>query len=178
MLQHSFFKKLTAFFALILTALIISGCGYRLATYDNPMLEGIHSIAIAYFKNRTFEAEAVPIFTNAFTSEFVRGKRLAIAGTGDADVVLYGTIRELRRDIIGRDWDDKAFAYRVYAAMDVTLEARRTGEVLYQRSNLYHTEEYPVSVDIAFSEAAKRDAFQKIAADLAQRVHDSIMQGF
>ncbi len=159
-------------------AALISNCGYRLAKYENPLLEGINSIAVPYFQNKTFEAEAVPIFTNAFVSEFVKGKRLTISNTDEADIVLYGRVKELRKDIIARDWDDKANAYRIYAAMDITLEERKTGKVLYKRNNLFHTEEYPVRSDIAFSEAAKRDAFQKIASDLAQRVHDSIMQGF
>jgi hypothetical protein len=42
-----------------------------------------------------------------------------------------------------------------------------------------HGEDFPVfSDDVQASEASKRIALQKIAADLAERVHDSMMMGF
>jgi len=41
---------------MLTSVLIAAGCGYRLAGKDNPMLAGINTIAVPYFKNDTFEA--------------------------------------------------------------------------------------------------------------------------
>jgi hypothetical protein len=62
--------------------------------------------------------------------------------------------------------------------MDVRVEDRLTGEVVWKRNNIKHSEEYPVGNNIVMSETAKRLAIKTFAEDIAERVHDSIMQGF
>ena len=162
----------------LICAVLMSGCGYHLARYANPMLDDIDTVAVPYFSNRTFEPEAETIFTTAFVNEFVEGRRLEVVRPADADVVLRGTIRKLQEETIAFNRDDKALEYRIHAVLDVVLEKRLSGEVLWKRKSLYHSEEFLVSDDIIFSEAAKRAALQRLADDLAERVHDSIMQGF
>jgi len=167
---------------LFITAVVLSctvlGCGYRLATLSNPLLDDISTIAVPYFKNKTFEAEAVTIFTNAFVNEFIESRRLKVVSVDEADVILHGTIKRLHDDTIAYSRDDKAMEYRIHAIVAITLEEKFTGKVLWKRKDLYHTEEYPVSNDIATSETSKRAVLHLLAADLAERVHDSIMQGF
>ena len=165
-------------FFIIIFSLTLSGCGYRLARPVNPMLENINTIAIPYFKNKTFEPEAEAIFTNAFVNEFIESRRLQVVGVADADVVLYGTVKKLHEDTIAYNLDDKALEYRVRTTLAVFLEERKSGNVLWKRKSLKHAEEFPVGSSIVLSETAKRDALQRIAEDLAERVHDSIMQGF
>jgi hypothetical protein len=166
------------FLMIISFCLLSSSCGYRLARPVNPMLENVSTIAIPYFKNKTFEPEAEAIFTYAFINEFIESRRLQVVGVEDADVVLYGTVKRLLEDTIAYNRDDKAQEYRVRVTLAVFLEERKSGNVLWKRKSLRHAEEFPVDNNIVLSETAKRDALQRIAEDLAERVHDSIMQGF
>jgi hypothetical protein len=163
---------------IILYAAISLSCGYHLARPANPLLENINTIAIPYFKNKTFEPEAETIFTDAFVNEFIESKRLQIVNREDADVILYGTVSEFYEDTIAFNRDDKALEYRVRVTLDVFLEERQSGDILWKRKNFRHAEEFPVGESIVFSETAKRAALQALAEDLAERVHDSIMQGF
>lgn len=163
---------------IILYTAISLSCGYHLARPANPLLENINTIAIPYFKNKTFEPEAETIFTDAFVNEFIESKRLQVVNREDADVILYGTVREFYEDTIAYNRDDKALEYRVRVTLDVFLEERQSGDVLWKRKNFRHAEEFPVGENIVFSETARRAALQTLAEDLAERVHDSIMQGF
>jgi len=144
----------------------------------NPLLQNITTIAIPYFKNKTFEPELEAIFTQAFVNEFVESRRLRVVSREQADVILFGTIKHLYEDTISYDRDDKAQEYRLRVSMELVLEERQAGTVLWKRTNLRHAEEHSVDLSIVVSETAKREALQRLAEDLAERVHDSIMQGF
>ena len=172
-------KKISYSFFIGSLCLACACCGYHRARLDNPLLANVKTISIPYFKNKTFEPEAEKIFTNAFMNEFIESRKLQIVGPTDADVILYGTVRSLKEDSMGHNSDDKALEYIAQMVIDVQLEERTTGKVLWKRKGMRHGEDYPVFTnDIQASEASKRKALQKIAADLAERVHDSMMMGF
>jgi hypothetical protein len=161
----------------IIFSLFLSGCGYRLASMVNPMLDNYDSIAIPYFENKTFEAEAVTIFTYAVVNEFVESKRLKVENIDKADLVLYGKIIKLNERSIGYSSDDKAREYRISGTLELSLEEKSTGTVLWKR-NMTHDNEYLSSIDITLIEASKRRALVILAEDLAERIHDSIVVGF
>ncbi|MEI6128196.1 MAG: LptE family protein [Pseudomonadota bacterium] len=163
---------------IVAAGVLAAGCGYRLARSDNPLLSSMHTIAVPYFKNKTFEPEAEKIFTYAFVNEFVESKRLQVVSEQNADLILRGTVKALVEDTIAYNRDDKALEYRVDVVLDVQVEERASGRVLWKRKNFKHGEEFPVDSNIVFSEASKRIALEKLAADLAERVHDSIIEGF
>jgi hypothetical protein len=163
---------------IIILFFLLSGCGYRLASTVNPMLDNYDSIAIPYFENKTFEAEAVTIFTYAVVNEFIEGKRLKVEGIDKADLVLYGTVKELNEQSIGYSSDDKAREYRILATLELSLEEKSTGKVLWERNKLTHEEEYLSAEEITVIEASKRKALVLLAEDLAEQIYDSIVQGF
>jgi outer membrane lipopolysaccharide assembly protein LptE/RlpB len=172
-------KNLFIYFGiLLLCSLLQPGCGYHRAMPVNPLLQNISTIAVPYFKNKTFEPELESIFMQAFVNEFIESKRLQVVSREQADVILYGTIKQLLEDTISYDSDDKAQEYRLRVSVDLVLEERQTGKVVWKRTNLQHAEEYTVDTSISASEAIKREALQRLTRDLAERVHDSIMQGF
>jgi len=163
---------------ILLLCFAAAGCGYHRARSDNPQFAGMTTIAIPYFANKTFEPELEKIFTHAFVNEFIKSRRLQVVGESGADLVLRGTLRKLVEDTIAYNRDDKALEYRMDVVLDLQLERRATGEVFWKRKGLRHSEEFPVGDNIVLSEAAKRAALERLAADLAERIHDSIVQGF
>ena len=68
--------------------------------------------------------------------------------------------------------------YRIHVSLDLALEKRDTGEILWKRKRFRHSEEYQVATDIMVTESDKRVALEKVAKDLAKRVEESIIQGF
>ena len=172
-------KKTCVFSFLALVSLACAGCGYHRARLDNPLLANFHTIAIPYFKNKTFEPGVEKIYTDAFMKEFIESRKLKIVSESQADVILYGTVRNLKEESIAQNENDKTIEYLLFMTLDLRLEERATGKVLWQRKDLKHVEDAPVYTDsMQLSETAKRATMQKIAADLAERVHNSIMMGF
>jgi hypothetical protein len=172
-------KKISIFFCIGVVSMIAAGCGYHRAQLNNPLLANVRTMAIPYFKNKTFEPEAEKIFTNAFMNEFIESRKLQMVGTNEADVILYGTVRSLKEESIGYNENDKSIDNILQMVIDLQLEERTTGKVLWKRKGMRHGEDYPIlDNDIQASEASKRMALQKIAKDLAERAHDSMMMGF
>ena len=61
--------------SIVVLLVLAAGCGYRLARFDNPELEGITTIAIPYFENKTYEPGLDAVFTYAFTNKFIETGR-------------------------------------------------------------------------------------------------------
>ena len=79
--------------------------------------------------------------------------------------------------------EDKAREYRIWATLELSLEEKSTGTVLWKRKKLTHDNEY-LSADLSAggeiteTDASKTRALVILAEDLAERIHDSIVQGF
>ena len=162
----------------LLGVLLTNGCGYRLAVPANPLLDDIDTVAIAYLRNDTFEPGIESLFTAALVDEFVASRRLAVVAEDQADAVLRGAVRMLRDDTAVYTRHTKSLEYRVTVSLDLELVACASGAVLWQRHQLIHDEDYLVEDSIAITESNKRAALATLAADVAERVHDSILQGF
>ncbi len=163
---------------LLLFILGLAGCGYHFIGQESEVLSGIHAIAIPYFSNKSYEARLERYLTESLVDEFVKSRMIAIVDEGDADAVIRGKIENLREFVVSFDKDDRALEYRALALLEVTLERRDTGEVLWRTKELFHFEDYRVSSEIAGTEANKEQAIKRISVEIAERIHDSIIEGF
>ncbi len=155
----------------------IIGCGYHFIG-QSEVLSGIHTVAIPYFENDSYEPGLERYMTEALVNEFVKSKTVSIVDEGDADAVIRGKIELFKEFVIAYDKDDSVLEYLIQVELDVTLEKRDTGEVIWRNKELSHFEEYRVSSEIAVTEANKGYAIRKTAVEMAERIHDSIIEGF
>jgi len=169
-------RELTLIYLLFIFG--IAGCGYHFIGQKSEVLAGIHSIAIPYFSNKSFEAGLESYLTEALVDEFVKSRLIPIVDESGADAVIRGQIENFREFVISYDRNDRALEYRALVSLDVTLEEKDTGKVLWRNKELFHFEDYGVSPEIAITEANKGKAIKRIAAEMAERIHDSIIEGF
>jgi len=184
----------------VVLLLAFSGaCGYKMAHFDNPALEGLTTIAIPYFENKTYEPGVESVFTYAFINKFIETGRLQVVSVDEADLILRGEIRKVDFHSLALSPDKRALEWRVWTTIRVAIEERTTGRVLWKREKLRHGEEYRSSGMITITEdqdgqeleeedfyfqlgqleeADKRRAFRGLAADMAEQVHDGLLQGF
>ena len=155
-----------------------AGCGYHFISGESDVLSGVSSIAIPYFTNKTYEAGLERFLTEALIDEFVKSRMVAIVDEANAGAVIRGQIEDFQEGVISYDKNDRALEYRVGVKLEVTLERKDTGEVLWRNKELYHFEDYRVSSEISVTEANKEQALRKIAAEIAERMHNSIVEGF
>jgi len=66
-------------------------------------------------------------------NEFVESGRLKVSTLDKADLVLYGTIKKLNEETVAYNSDDKALEYRVKVTLELSLEEKATGRVLWKR---------------------------------------------
>ena len=168
--------------------LVFAGaCGYRMARFDNPELEGFTTIAIPYFQNKSYEPGLDAIFTYAFNDTFIENGRLQVVAVDEADLVLRGVIKKVDYDSLAMTPDKRALEWRVWVTTAVVVEERKTGRVLWKRGAIRYGEEYRTSAqteragttdNLELDHADRRRAFQDLAADTADQVHDGLMQGF
>ena len=176
-MQRGCFSNVKLLFSLLFI-LGLAGCGYHFIGEKSGVLTGIHSIAVPYFSNKSFEAGLERYLTEALVDEFVKSRMIAVVDEGDADAVIRGKIENFREFVISFDKNDRALEYRALAVLEVTLERRDTGEVLWRNKELFHFDDYRVSSEIAETESNKLQAIKSISAEIAERIHDSIIEGF
>lgn len=174
----------------VVLLLAFSGaCGYRIARFDNPELEGVHTIAIPYFENKTYEPGLDALFTYAFINKFISTGRLQVVAVDEADLLLRGTIKKVEYDSLAMTPDKRALEWRVWVTTQIVVEERKTGRVLWKRGTLRQGQAYRTTSetalapdaatdDLQIDAAAKRQAFQILAADMADQMHDGLLQGF
>jgi len=156
----------------------MSGCGgYRFASDFNNLPEEIESISIPFFKNETFESNIEAVFTNAVINEFIKNKRFEVVPNG-GDATMAGVVREFNLGTIAYSSEDRARQYRAFVSLEVTVTNNATGEVIWRNPHLIHDEEYDVAPDIAFTDANKDDAIQRIAVELAEQIYEDVVLGF
>jgi hypothetical protein len=168
-----------AFLVVSLLLSSVSGCaGYRFASQYNHLPPEIQSVSIPFFKNDTFESNIEAFFTNALISEFIKNRQFTVLPQG-GDATLYGVVKDYRAGTISYSREDRAMEYRAYVILELTLKRNDTGEVLWRNPNFVHDEEYRVVTDdIAFTDASKQNALQKIAAEVAVQIYEELVLGF
>lgn len=175
---------------------VSSGCGYHFLGKGRGTLQGYTSIAIPYFSNKTYESGIDRIFTDALVNEFVESREFSITAEDKAEVVMRGVLKSFEEQAISFNKNDRAMEYRITVSLEFSVEDRATGRVLWRDKNITHNEEYRVSMedipnnsivpndeyrvkqDIAVTEFNKDKAIKRLAADLAERIHDNLLEGF
>jgi len=170
-------KKISAA-GLVLLLAGLAACGYHFIGQGSEVLAEVRSIAIPYFVNKSYEPGLERYVTEALVDEFVKSRIIAVVDEAAADAVIRGRIEEFSESVISYDRDDRALEYRSRISLDITLERRDSGEIIWRNKGLVHFEEYSVATDIATTEANKKIALKMTAAELAERIHDSIIEGF
>lgn len=156
----------------------LSGCGgYRFASQYGNLSEEIDSISIPFFKNETFESNIEAVLTNALINEFLKNKQFEIVPSG-ADATMVGVVSEFILASIAYSGEDRTRQYRAFVSLELTLTNNATGEVIWRNPRLVHDEEYDVTPDIAFTDANKEDAVQRIARELAEQIYEEVVLGF
>jgi len=165
---------------LIIVSILVSssGCGYHFLKRGGGPLRDFKTIAISYFINKTYEPGIDRIFTDALVNEFVESREFTLTTEDKADVVMKGVVRSFEEKTISYNRNDRVLEYRASVALDFSVEERTTGKILWRDKNITHNEEYRVNTDIAVTEFNKDEAIKRLAAELAEKIHDNLLEGF
>jgi len=166
--------------ALVLVLALVgafSGCGYHFAGTGGRPPGDIDSIAIDVLENKTAQIGLETIFTNAILNEFIRWKNLPVKTRGQADAVLGGSITRINFSEISHRSRERTFQTRVTINLALALKRIETDEVLWERKYSYY-DEYVQTGDALDTATLRRQAFNRIAEFLAEKIQQDMFEGF
>lgn len=172
-------KKQRVFLFLVPLLILLGGCGYRFAGEGGAVDPALQSVFVPPFPNRTEEPALGNILRSALIEEIRRGTRFLPAGVReDADLLLHCGI--LSYETYPSSYRGTGFALenRIRLSLELTLENRRTGDVLWSNRNMAGTETYVIRTDPRLTEKSRRAALQELARDLAEAAFRLMTSGF
>jgi outer membrane lipopolysaccharide assembly protein LptE/RlpB len=173
---HVRIRSLRALAAVALSAL--AGCGYSLVDERALVDPELRDIQMRTLENRTSEGGFEGLLADALREEFVRRGALEPVlsdGSTRAPYVLEGTV--LGATVRSSAFSSVALTLEDQIEMVVSLEvARAAGDVVWQNPELRVAERFLASPDPQVYESNKEQALRRLAARMAQSVHDGLFQ--
>ena len=165
--------KITLKVILILAAMLLPGCGYRVRGAVGQLPGGAESISIPTFRNLTGEPEIEQILTRALLREFAARTRGRVDSGGvDADLVLVGEVKDVFAVpvIFGlQDSGERTFssASQVTVRIGAKLVRRHDSAVVWENDDLVFRERHLLNADVRDFFAGDNPAFERLARNFA-----------
>ena len=167
-------RRFAAIFLLLLAA--GSGCGYSLVGYSAGF-DGIRTVAIETPENDSFVPGVEYVVADALRREFLRrGAVRIIDDPAAADLVLGGAVNKVVSS--GRSFSSVVFSLEYELVLELELEGRRADgqPIVIGNRSLRESEYYLASADVEATRKNRDEALRRIAAVLAQRVHENLFE--
>ena len=153
---------------LIAIALLLPGCGYRLAAGD---LRDAGAIAIVTPRNEAGEPGLDRIVADALRRELLRRSGARLAETpGTADVVVTG--RVIAVETASRSVSSVVLVLEYETVVAIELQAARGEQVLVAATRLEESERHLASADVEAQRRNRDEAVRRVASLLAARFMD------
>ena len=165
-----------AFCFLLFASFFFTGCGYQIAGRGGHIPEGVRTMAIPVFENKTLEPIVEEELTPVVIREFLRDSRIEVVSRSQTGLVLQGSVTSYKESPLSFDQDQNVLEYRITVITHLVL-VRQFSEILWER-DVTESAEYRVSSDVMSTRVAKLLALREIARNLAQDAADRVLQGW
>jgi hypothetical protein len=161
--------------------LLLVSCGYRFVNPERALGPDVEQIEIRPLENRSNEPGLERVLVDGLVEEFSRrGQLKPVYGppAGASGLSLGGVIRDVQ--IRPASFSSAGLATELEIRMVVAFDlAGGSGaKPLWENQEIVLTERYLASSDPGAEQAYKEQAFERIAMELAGRVHDVLLQTF
>src|SRR3990172_1119743 len=167
---------LLASYLLLLVSFSFAGCGYQIAGRGVHIPEGVRTLAIPVFENKTLEPIVEEELTPVVIREFLRDSRIEVVSRSQTGLVLQGSVTSYKESPLSFDQDQNVLEYRITVITHLVL-VRQFSEILWER-DVTESAEYRASSDVMSTRVAKLLALREIARNLAQNAADRVLQGW
>jgi len=162
----------------VLLALLLSACGYRLQGRSDTLPGDVRSLYVELFRNDSYEPFLENAITNKVVERFARHDRLEIVEQpARAQGILGGRVVRYSNSAWSYDQDDRIAEYRSKMTVEAVLRRVDNGEVLWKGSVSWQ-EEYPVSSDKTLQDDREQAAIQEISQRLADELFSHMIDNF
>lgn len=173
--------KRQIFWVVVLVLTCLWACGYHfVGTGGDGIDPAIKRVHVRTFGNATNEPNVENTFRAAFIDRLIQGGRFQVVDQpAQADAVLKGNVKSLVRVPLAYTVGNLAAEERWHVVVDISLEEREAGKVLWANSDFGLTGDYRVDpVNLSLTEQNRKNALVKLASDTAERAYSMILSGF
>lgn len=155
-------------------------CGYRVAGRGDRLPPDIKTIAVPVFVNESIEFRIEQRLAEAVTREFIeRTKFRMTPNASEADAVLKGTVKDVRRGVVTFDLNTgRATTLQIQVITNIELVDLHTKRVLFSNPNYTFREEYQVNQPTTALFAEDQPALDRLSRDLARTLVTEILENW
>jgi outer membrane lipopolysaccharide assembly protein LptE/RlpB len=164
---------------LLLSAALLSGCGYALVGRSSNLPADIRAVYIKPLENRTQRTQVEQFLTRAIADELVTRKRFSVVGSeGEATAELSGAVVAFGVTPVTFDASGRATEYEI--SITAAVAFKRTGEdkPLWSNDHYNFRESYPVEVSETAYFDREDQAIERASKRFAQTMVSDLLEGF
>ena len=159
--------------------ILLFGCGYSFAPQGKYIDKSVQRVYVKAFDNKTAQAEIENYFRTAFINQFIQNSRFKIVNSEEgADAIVKGTILNLNTSPLSYLKNDLAAEERATVILEVTFRENESGKIIWSSKNMTGTIDYALNDDINMLSFNRKNAFIKLANDMAEKSFNLMMSGF
>ena len=163
--------------AALAAAVLAAGCGYRFQGAEG-LPGGVRALAVPVLENPTLEPELGPVLAAGLREQFARTAAVRLVPTEDAEAILRGRVVGFETEAIAFDTAGLAVEYRATVRLDLLLTDPAGTRIFWADPGVSGNDTYRATADPLVTEANRREAVRRIAADLGRSVRDRVIAGF
>jgi hypothetical protein len=162
-----------------LLSVFLFGCGYSFAPRGENIDNRIQKVYVESFDNNTAQAEIENYVRTAFINQLIQNSRFKIAHSAEsADAIVRGKIINLHTSPLSHLKNDLAAEERTTIIMEVVFEDNANGKVIWSSNSITDSVDYTLNNDINLLPSTRKQAFIKLANDMAEKAFNLMMSGF
>ncbi|MBN2318033.1 MAG: hypothetical protein JXR49_03110 [Acidobacteria bacterium] len=162
---------------LLIVTLGIAGCGYRVRSSVGSLPEGIESLGIPTFENRTSQFKLEQWITGAVLKEFNARTRIDIhSRQSGADAVLLGEILSVQSTPV--TYGSRSFGSAFLVTVRISAKMIRTKDslVIWQNRSFTFRERYTLNSDVRDFFSEENPALDRLANAFAASLVSTIIE--
>lgn len=145
----------------------VIGCGYTTSALRGEKIQKLH---VETFLNRTYEHGLDRMITDAVIDEFIFKGGVKVVEEDNAEVILSGVVKDYVLKPLSYNRENQAEEYRLRVSVDVSLEDRLSGGVIWEAKDVAGEWTFLFSGPLRISEEEAREkAIKYLAREIVQR---------
>ncbi len=162
---------------LLVSLVLVLGCGYHLAGTQNTLPPHLKTIAIPVFDNTSSEPEIHRDLTNIIRQSFISDGRLQVVNGKDADLFMRGKLHYYNLRAVSFSSSDVASEYYVELGVEVDVKDRVKKKRFLKQS--FTTKwDFRSTSDVINSEASRQVALNDAYRELGNRLVSTVIDQF
>ena len=172
-------KRIIKITTICISCAVLFACGYTFAPQGEYIDKHITTVYVQSFENKTSQAELENYVRKAFIDQFLLSGRFKIAqNVESSDAIVSGSIRNINMSPLSYRANTLMAEERAKMIIEVDFRERESGKTIWSSKNLTGHVDYKMEDNINMYSAIRKNAFIKLANDMAEKALNLMMAGF